>query len=93
MAAKKKKAKAKARPKRRYRYVRIARRGRGSPLERRWRLWNHDVDTLLHEMVKNPAHVSTPPEELIARAEAFADAYHAMQSRRRPPSLDPDETL
>lgn len=85
MAAKKKKAKKRG--------YRVRPRFLQSPIERRWRLWNHDVDTLLHEMVKNPGYINTAPEELIARAEAFADAYHAMQARRRPPTLDPDETL
>jgi hypothetical protein len=79
MAAKKTANKKKAR---RGYYVRTV-----SAEERKWRLWVHDVDTLLHEMVKNPAHNETPP----ARAEAFADAYHAMQDRRRPASLEEDD--
>jgi hypothetical protein len=86
MAAKKKPVKKK---KGRKRYV-IRRRRWGSSEERKWRLWVHDVDTLLHEMVKNPAHHDTAPENLIARAEAFADAYHAMQNRRRPEGLEED---
>jgi hypothetical protein len=88
MAAKKAAKKKKAR--KRY-YVRVSHRRRwGSTEERKWRLWVHDVDTLLHEMVKNPAYYATPPEELIARAEQFADAYHVMQDRRRPAGLEDD---
>lgn len=89
MAAKKTAKKKKSRKRN---YVRIRSRRRwGSPEERKWRLWVHDVDTLLHEMVKNPAHHDASPRDLIDRAEAFADAYHAMQDRRRPASLDEDE--
>jgi hypothetical protein len=89
MAAKKTAKKKKPR-RRYYRTVRVRHRW-GSPEERKWLLWVHDVDTLLHEMVKNPAHNETPPDELVARAEAFADAYHAMQDRRRPASLEADD--
>lgn len=85
MAAKKKKAKKPAR--RRVRYQYRMRRFR-SPEERRWDLWSHDVDTLLHQMVKNPAYHDIEASELVAKAEAFADAYHAMQDRRRPPGLE-----
>jgi hypothetical protein len=77
MAAKKRPVKRKIR--RRY-----GRRYSLSPKEHEWRLWCHDVDTLMHEMVKNPALTKMSPEKIIARAEAFADAYRAMQDRRRP---------
>jgi hypothetical protein len=84
MAAKKKK-KAKVS----IRYVRMRRRW-ATPEERKWHLWMHDVDTLLHEMVKNQTYQAYPADDLVARAEAFADAYHAMQDRRRPPGLEDD---
>lgn len=57
---------------------------------RQWRQWNHDLDTLLHELVKNPALADADPAMLVARAEAFADALRAMQDRRRPPGVLPE---
>lgn len=52
-----------------------------------WRLWNHDLDTILHELVKNPALSTTDPTELVARAVAFADALRHAQDARRPAEL------
>jgi hypothetical protein len=92
MAAAKKSA-PKAKPRRRkYKSRRLRRHFDRSPEARLWRLWTHDVDTLLHSMVKNPDMVKVfTPAQLVAKAEAFADAYHAMQARRRPASIDPSE--
>jgi hypothetical protein len=84
--AKKKKAPAKKRPRIRYRGKRRFFVD-ASPAERRWRVWVHDVDTLLHELVRNPALAEHEPSLLVARAEAFADAYQALQDRRRPPGM------
>jgi hypothetical protein len=88
MAAKKKKA-VKRRP--RVRRVRLSlhRRSR-TPAEAKWRLWNHDLDSILHELVKNPALSTSSPEEIIALAERFADAYRAMIERRRPSDVPDD---
>jgi hypothetical protein len=63
------------------------RRRRFDPDVRRWHQWCHDLDTLLHELVKNPALADVEPAILVARAEAFADALEAMQNRRRPLSV------
>lgn len=80
MAAKKKKAAP--RKHRRHGYTR---RGSDySPITQAWRIWCHDVDTFFHELVKAPSLQKAPPARIIARAEAFADAYRAMQDRRRP---------
>lgn len=85
MAAAKKTAKktAKKRKRPRGRYFR-----RRSPERRAWSLFMHDVDTLLHQLVRNPELALANPTELVARAEAFADALHALSQRRRPPGLD-----
>src|SRR5277367_3191848 len=58
--------------------------GAASPKERTWRMWCHDVDTLLHELVKNPQLNRLSATKIVSRAEELADAYHAMQERRRP---------
>jgi hypothetical protein len=70
---------------------RYRRRGRffDEPVaQRAWRIWSHDFDTILHELVKNPAFARMTPKKLIARAEAVADAYKAMQDRRRPEGVE-----
>lgn len=87
-AAAKKTAKkaAKKRKRPRGRYFKLSRRR--SPERRAWNLFMHDVDTLLHQLVRNPEHALANPAELVARAEAFADALHALSQRRRPPGLD-----
>jgi hypothetical protein len=71
--------------------IRQRRRRRFDPEVRRWNLWCHDLDTLLHELVKNPALAEVPAVELVARAEAFADALHNMQDRRRPEGFTPED--
>jgi hypothetical protein len=63
----------------------------GSPEERAWRLYLHDFDTLLHELVRNTALADLDPKAIIAKCEAFADAYTAMKDRRRPPSVPNDD--
>src|SRR5260370_27956466 len=83
-AATRKKRRSPAR--RRYRFGFVS-----SPEARKWRLWCHDVDTLLHAMVKNPSMQQMTPKKVIALAEAFADEYHAMQDRRRPEGVDPED--
>ena len=81
MAAKSKKKKKRVRTVARYR----RRRHRMiRPVERVWISWNHDVDTILHELVKNPSINKIAPKDIVARAEAFADALHELQNRRRP---------
>jgi hypothetical protein len=60
-----------------------------SPEGRKWRSWNHDLDTILHHLVQNQALVNEDPKKIVARAEKFADELHALQERRRPPGLDP----
>lgn len=84
MAAKKKAKKV--RPRRKYRRFRRFH----TPGEHRWRLWTHDLDTLLHELVKNPRLHNADPGKLVARAAAFADALRAMQDTRRPKNLSAD---
>jgi hypothetical protein len=66
-------------------------RRRFDPEVRSWNLWNHDLDTLLHEIVKNPALAEIEPEVLIARAERFVDALWALQDRRRPATLTKED--
>lgn len=91
MAAKKAKKKKRriSRPRRRRRYYRrvILNMPKGAQA---WRRWNHDLDTLLHQLVRNPAILKMPPKKLIALAEKFADEYLAMQDRRRPANIDPE---
>ena len=83
MAAKKKK---RGRPR-----TRVRQRLRKHPPElRAWRTWVHDVDTLLHAMVLNPSLNTEPPEAIVARAEAFADAIHKLHERRRPEGIEPE---
>lgn len=93
MAAKKgKKAKN---PKRRPR-VRILMRRRFldlPPEHRRFRLWCHDLDTILHEYLKNPAIIGTAPEEIVKIAARFADAYRAEQEARKPEGMRFEDTL
>jgi len=88
MAAKKK-AKNKTRQVRRA--VRLRRRFSKMGLkERAWWSWNHDLDSLLHELVKNPELVSLSPVDLVDRAAEFADALHNLLDRRRPPGVKYD---
>ena len=58
--------------------------------ERAWWSWNHDLDSLLHELVKNPELVSLSPVDLVDRAAEFADALHNLLDRRRPPGVKYD---
>ena len=58
--------------------------------ERRWYSWNHDLDTILHELVKNPGLADVAVEDILLRAEQFADQLHALQDRRRPPGVKYD---
>jgi hypothetical protein len=60
------------------------------PVVRRWNLWNHDLDTMLHELVKNPALATVDPRAIVARAADFADALREMQDQRRPPGVPSD---
>lgn len=87
-------AKKVTKPKKKHPYVtvqvrRTAReiRFRVDPDYRWWRTWTHDLDTILHELVKNPALATLEPSAVLERAEAFADAYEALQARRRPASV------
>lgn len=89
MAAKKKKGKKRRRSLHSGRAVRF-RRLRQNPVWRKWYRWSHDLDTILHELVKNPALADVDPKDIIARAEAFADAYCEMQTRRRPRGIPDD---
>jgi hypothetical protein len=78
--------KKKAGKKKRRRY----RRRRGRPMntaERDWYTWNHDFDTILHELVKNPIVNRIAPKTLVKRAEQFADAMLETQNRRKPPGV------
>lgn len=63
------------------------RRMQFDPKVRRWHLWNHDLDTLLHELVKNPELANVDPKVIVERAAAFADALRELQDRRRPATL------
>lgn len=83
MAAKKKKPEKKRKRHRRLVRVRF-RRFAGSPVEREWYVFNHDLDVILHELVKNPALASIKPAAIVKRAEDFVDALHALQAKRRP---------
>jgi hypothetical protein len=87
MAAKKRRVSKRRKP-------RIHRLGRYVPArtldEYNWRIWNHDLDAILHEMVKNPAVFDVDPVALVERAAAFADALRALQEKRRPASVPPD---
>lgn len=77
-------AKPKKRVRRTLRRVPRYRRRFFTPVERDWRMWNHDFDTILHEFVKNPAVNKLDPKKLVARAAAFADAMAEVQRARRP---------
>jgi len=55
-----------------------------STAERDWSTWNHDFDTILHELVKNPLVNRIAPKTIVKRAEQFADAMLETQNRRRP---------
>ena len=64
------------------------RRGRlMNTAERDWYTWNHDFDTILHELVKNPLVNRIAPKTLVKRAEQFADAMLETQNRRKPPGV------
>jgi hypothetical protein len=94
--------KTKTKPKRHK--VKLRYRGRGrrrlfhrSLKDYAWWKWNHDFDTILHELVKNPAIVARdetattimPAKLLVQYAEQFADALREMQERRRPKGMKP----
>lgn len=84
--------KKKGRPRPKYKSRRLRQRlYKSTEAARTWRMWCHDVDTLLHAMVQQPGVMKVSPTALIAKAEAFADAYYAMQMRRRPAELTPDD--
>jgi hypothetical protein len=87
--AKKKKNKNTGRRRARVRYARRLRFR--DPVHRKWNLWRHDLDTLLHQLVRNPALVDVRPHDLIKRAVEFADSYHSILDARRPPSMDPSD--
>ena len=76
--------------KKRKHYYRIRHHRVHRPEERVWMSWNHDVDTILHELVKNPKFSEMAPKDIVARAEAFADALHELQNRRRPKGVTYD---
>ena len=88
MAAAKKKRRRKPTPY--LRHLRRHERRLADPVFRKWNRWSHDLDTILHQLVRNPALANADPKDIIARAEAFADAYEEMQARRRPPSVPDD---
>lgn len=64
----------------RRRYHRIRMR---TPVEQKWWAWNHDLDTMLHQLVRCDALAKEKPEKVVARAAAFADALHALQEKKR----------
>jgi hypothetical protein len=59
-------------------------RDRTSQAERDWQTWNHDFDTMLHQLVKNKEVNKLAPKTIVKRAEQFADAMLETQNRRRP---------
>lgn len=70
---------------------------RRNPREAKWASWNHDLDTILHELVRNEGIVHrdehgtsfVPAKLVIQYAEQYADELHALQERRRPRGLKP----
>jgi len=69
------------RPRRHRRFYELSR------AERLWRVWNHDLDALMHQAVKNPRLASLSPKHFVARLVAIVDELHATQDERRPPKL------
>ena len=80
-AAKTRKRKRLVRPVRRHRYRRFHEM---SHKERAWRVWNHDLDTLMHQAVKNPALAKLTPAHFIKRMVDTVDELHRVQAERRP---------
>lgn len=83
-----KKVKTRAKKAQKRGIVRIRhKRSRWSPEERAWHVWNHDIDTFVHNFLQNPVAAGMAPKEIVALAEQFADALHEMQERRRPEGM------
>jgi DNA-binding GntR family transcriptional regulator len=55
-----------------------------SPEERRWRMWDHDFDALMHGLAQNPAALSLTPEQIVHWAAKTADAMNEEQDKRNP---------
>lgn len=66
---------------------------RCNPEHRAFRIWVHDLDTILHELLRNPAIVTMSNDEVLARAIEFADLYRQKQEERRPDDMDPEDAL
>jgi membrane-bound lytic murein transglycosylase B len=67
----------------------IKRRGfhrgrRFTPAERRREMWDHDFDTLMHGLSRNPAALGVKPSELVDFAAQVADAMAVVQDARNP---------
>ena len=62
----------------------IRRRPRSSPEERRWHMWDHDFDAMMHGLAQNPAALSMTPEQLVQYAAKTADAMAVEQDKRNP---------
>jgi hypothetical protein len=66
-AAKKKKTRRQLAAARAAALRRRRRRWSDDPIEQRWRLWNHDVDTFLHHMAQNPGLNDLSPAAFVER--------------------------
>lgn len=71
-----------------YREARL--KAMGTPAGRDWIMWNHDFDTILHELVKNPQLADVAAVDVVERAVQFADAIRKVQTERRPAGVDFD---
>ena len=63
---------------------RVRRMRRFNPNERRWRMWDHDFDTMIHGLARNPGVISMKPEQVVKFAAECADAMSATQDARNP---------
>lgn len=59
-----------------------------NPAERRWRMWDHDFDTLMHGLARNPAAMAMAPEAVVDFASKVADAMSVEQDKRNPKRFD-----
>jgi hypothetical protein len=71
--------------------VRVYRR-RHAPMtseERRYRVWSHDFDAVIHGLVRNQAALKLTPAQLVARAAQTANEMQKVQDASRPPGVEP----
>lgn len=85
MAAAKKKKRRVLKKHYRYRRRHVPR----SDEERRYRMWSHDFDTLIHGLARNPAALKLTPAQFVARAAHTAHEMQKLQDVNRPPGVEP----